>query len=298
MKENKVPSSPSRGNIHEKSQSGLSTEDTVIILVVAVGFLGSITIYFLKLPPIIIAIFLATGISSLIYRFLGGIQNTTFNLGPVRFAGSIAALIGCAFFINGYLEDQTGYNLNLDFTPPVNTWFAMDKTSGIPVEVKIKGMNDTIGVPPLNVLTKNELGVIRHGNKLTIISETSPDFILGTLDRTGLEDIGMFNSIQRQLVGFIVTDRLPPNTNGVDLDPIPLKLSTREYGGEYSRYTLTDKRGNILHQGSIYRRQTEIVKLNGRYYLICVVEVNHSLKEGENIYAKFAVGEISLDLEL
>ena len=126
----------------------------------------------------------------------------------------------------------------------------------------------------------------------TGVFEVDPDFILGNLSAEDLQEIGLFNTIENKLVNFIVTERLPPNTPDIDLDPIPFKLSTRHYGGEYSRYILADKAGNILHNGAINRRQTEIVKFQDKCYLVAVVEVNHSPREGQGMYAKFAIGEI------
>ena len=78
----------------------------------------------------------------------------------------------------------------------------------------------------------------------------------------------------------------------MDLDPVELRLSTGVYSGDYSRYALTDAAGEVLHEGQIYRRQAEVVKIGQRYYLVAVVEVNHSPSEADEIYAKFAIGEI------
>jgi hypothetical protein len=233
--------------------SRLSHEDIVITLAIGIGFIGGVIIFCLKLPPIIVAIFLATGIASLVYGFLGGIQEATFNLGPIKLVGSIAALLGCTWFINSYLEKQ--------MTPP-------------PIENYSLGHSD---------------------RRFTVFSEAKPDSTLGYINAENLKDIRLFNSI-KNLRGFIVTDRLPPGTRNIDLDPIPFRLSTRTYGNEYSRYILSDKTDSVVHNGCIMRKQAEIVEINGGYYLVAVVEVNHNPVEGEKPYAKFAAGEIIVDI--
>lgn len=157
-------------------------------------------------------------------------------------------------------------------------------------------MKDLLEKPPLDILAYNQLDIKHENNKFMVVSKVSPDFILGDLSVRDLHKIKLFNTIKKQSDGFIVTDRLPPDTSNIDLDPIPFKLSTKNYGGEYSRYIFTDETDNVLHEGSIYRRQAEIMKLQGKYYLVSVVEVDHSPGSGKNKYAKFAVGEIVIDI--
>ena len=56
--------------------------------------------------PIVVAIFIATGIAALVYRFLGGITDTTFTIKSLKLGGTMAALLGSAFAINSALERQ------------------------------------------------------------------------------------------------------------------------------------------------------------------------------------------------
>lgn len=79
-----------------------------IICVVTAGFLGSVVLYFLNVPPILTSMFLASGVASLVYHFLGGIDphKTTFDVGTFRIVGSLAALVGVALLVNQYLMIQ------------------------------------------------------------------------------------------------------------------------------------------------------------------------------------------------
>ena len=285
------------------SGRGLCPEDVVIIVVVGIGFVGSVIIYGLDLPPIMVAIFLATGVASLVYRFLGGIQSATFNIGPVKLAGTIAALISCAWFINTQLEQQTKCNLNTDSTPNVNSWFAIDKDNLTPVRVTITGVKGSIEKPDSNFFAKKELDIRHEDKKFKIIASIpdmpDSDFVLGHVMRNDLREINLFNTMEGELDEFIVTGRLPADTQDVDLTPIPFKLSTGSYGNDRSPYTLTDTActagTDCKRVGWIQGRQAEIVKLGGKYYLVGVVEVNHTLKDSS--YAKFVVGEIATDIE-
>ena len=86
----------------------------VIIWVVAVGFIGSVILYFLRTPAILVSVFLASGVASLVYHFLGGIDPnaTRFSIGTFRIVGSLAALVGVALVVNHHLTIQQIYRLN------------------------------------------------------------------------------------------------------------------------------------------------------------------------------------------
>ncbi|MBI5555812.1 MAG: hypothetical protein HY920_08195 [Elusimicrobia bacterium] len=243
---------------NETEAKKLTSEDMVILVVTGMGFLGSVGIYLLGMPPIIVAVFLATGLATVVYRFLGGIRQTTFVSGTLKITGTAAFLIGSAWFINGYLVRQTV------------------------VETK----------KPIE-----QLALIRNGDKLKVVVQGKPDSVVGTVTLHDLRQCAIFNTLDQKLENFIVTERLAPNSADLDLNPIPFRISTGEYGSEYSRYALIDKDGVILHKGAIYRRQAEIVTIAGKYYLVAVTEVNHNPKEGEGIYAKFAIGEIVTNME-
>ena len=82
-------------------------ENKVILMSIVVGFFGSAVLHFLNMPPIVVSVFLSTGIASLVYRFLGGLHVNSFNLGAVKLSGSVAALVSCIWFINVQLVAQT-----------------------------------------------------------------------------------------------------------------------------------------------------------------------------------------------
>lgn len=281
--------------LKQKFTTRLATEDIVIVSVIALGFLGSSMTYAFKvdIPPIVIAVLLGSAVSALVYRFLGGIPvDTTFTVGALKLGGTMAALVGCAYFINTQLEKQT---LNLDklFVPHFNEWFAMQKQVPVPIEVKVRGR----AIPkPGTVFRNAPLGLERDGADF-VVSPKDDAFPLGRLTGQELQRAGLFNSLAPKLEPFLVTPRLPPDSANYDMDPIPFQLSTKRYGGDFSRFVLVDGQGKEVHRGSIYRKQTEIVRIGEKRYLIAVVEVDHEPAEGRRPYAKFAMGEIQLQVE-
>lgn len=78
----------------------LSSEDRVVIFFSLFGLMGSVVLYYLRFPSIMISVFLSAGITALAYRFLGGVQGATFAVGALKLGGATAVLIGVAFWIN------------------------------------------------------------------------------------------------------------------------------------------------------------------------------------------------------
>ncbi len=284
-------SNPANSN----STSRLTSEDIVIIVVMAFGFLGGLAILKLNYQPIIVSVLFGTGIASLIYRFLGGIENTTtITLGPVKLVGALAALIGAAWIINMKLEEQTGMGPKLSIQPAPHSWFGMG-TKGNPVTVKI--MEDSIA-PPDNGLTANRLIMKSGKEQIKVFGAQNPKFQLGFLGKSDFEDFGedgLFNKFPKYMQNFVTTDELHPDDSPVSFkrDNLPFKLNVTSFGGGNSYYQLLSLTDNsVLHEGKINTRGAEIVKLLSRHFIVSVFSVNHQRKEKKQ-YARFMVGELS-----
>src|ERR1035437_9011788 len=85
-------------------QNRLSGEDAVVIFFSLLGLIGRGVLYSRKFPSIMISVFLSAGITALVYRFLGGIQGATFMVGALKLGGTIAVLIGVAWWIDSTRE--------------------------------------------------------------------------------------------------------------------------------------------------------------------------------------------------
>jgi hypothetical protein len=79
-----------------------------------------------------------------------------------------------------------------------------------------------------------------------------------------------------------------------DLDPLPLKLKTGRYDEDFTRYALVDADRKEF-SGSIRRRDSEVVQVGSRFFLVAVIETNH---QSADPWARFAVGEIQTKVNL
>lgn len=282
-------------------------EDKVILTALLTGFPGSIFIYFLDLPAVIVATFLGTGIAALIYRFLGGAAGASMAMGTLKLSGSIAVLLGSAWFINNELIGQIKDSgdpatlASVTFTPHPSAWVAIDKSSGEPVEVKVNETSDRIGKPDNGVFKNVPLRLFADKDRYVVTPEEDSLFILGQVNSSFLRSSQLFNAFDKT-EDFVVTERLIPGGSDF-LSPFPFRIKTTTYANEYSHFQLLSKTDDqVIYEGRIYRRRFELVKLNNRHYFIAVVEVNHQPKDPDNAmsrdpYAKFAIAEIRTVLE-
>jgi hypothetical protein len=81
----------------------LTPEEQVVLLFALSGLGGGVLVYVFLHSPLLTSCFLAVGVASLIYGFLGGIGETTFVFGALKLTGSIAALVGTLWMLNHYL---------------------------------------------------------------------------------------------------------------------------------------------------------------------------------------------------
>jgi hypothetical protein len=90
-----------------RAKRGWSADE---IVVASFAFLGVGVGAFLSLrpnvPPITASILLATGLAALAYRYLGGVEGSSFSVGALKLTGALAALVGIALLINSKLSSQ------------------------------------------------------------------------------------------------------------------------------------------------------------------------------------------------
>jgi hypothetical protein len=92
-------------------------EDVAVACFSLLGLVGSVVLYYLKFPSVMISVFLSAGITALVYRFLGGIKGATFAVGSLKLGGAIAVLIGVAYWIDStkQLDPQCKFHMVCDY---------------------------------------------------------------------------------------------------------------------------------------------------------------------------------------
>jgi hypothetical protein len=282
------------------SNKNLTSEDIVIIVVMAFGFLGGLIAQKMDYQPIIVSILFGTGIASLVYRFLGGIQDSTsFNLGPIKIVGALAALISTAWVIDMKLAEQVRPINTLSIVPPITEWFGMKK-DGTPVQISV---NDEKIAPPTTGFPENRLSIKYDDGGIKVFDQDNDNFLLGYFDERELknfEEGPLFNGFPSKISDFNVTKELAPGDAPLSLrrDNIPLKIKVISFENNKSYFELLSVDDNsVLYEGNITTRGAEVVEIDGVFYFVSIFSVNHQGKEKKH-YAKFLVAKLSPELKL
>lgn len=184
------------------SSSELSKfEKIVIILALIIGFLGGTILVFVnKTPAIIISILLATGIATLVYHFLGGIENAQFNTGAIKLGGSMAALLASAWLINPQLEKQLNsisneskYHINANYE-------IVNSNNKILGKIRLDNYNLKLD-KNLNVIAGDSIKLGKLSLNDLIVSTdfeiiANDTIILGNINKQNLFDLGGLNKLE------------------------------------------------------------------------------------------------------
>ena len=108
--------------------------DTVALVFAFIGFAGGVVLLlkYFNSPPIVVSFFLATGVAALVYKFLGGVEGTSYVIGTLKVTGTLAALVGVAMVINTSLVSQLQFRLisEDDIVGPWKWVYAKGASSG------------------------------------------------------------------------------------------------------------------------------------------------------------------------
>lgn len=84
----------------------LTADEVVALIFALLGFILGIVVWLRFHEATLASWLLATGVASLVYRFLGGVQGVGFDWGRIKAAGSLAALISVAFMVRPYFQQE------------------------------------------------------------------------------------------------------------------------------------------------------------------------------------------------
>ncbi len=290
----------------------MKSEDKVILGAIIAGIGGGVALFFLKTPAIMISIFLAMGIAALVYRFLGGIpQDTSLPLKVMKLGGTLGALIGTALIINPILEKQLSVSFDELFSPSPNRWVAIGVDTSRPVAVAINKVGiKREGKYSSGTTIEANPGALQHANlkiveeddqwRVKPLSESTESFVLGKLDRRGLQNSGLFSGIDPDASACYITPKLGPSAKiaGNDLDRMRSRGFVFDFGtGLFdegrSGFIISDPLGQNPGQvkDSLFPGQGSVFQFGGQYYVIILLGAVH--QGPDPFWAQFAFLKIN-----
>lgn len=302
---------PSNRSVSNRRKQALSAEDIVIIIAIVITLLlapALTVLWYLKepilVPPPIIAIFLGIAVSSILYRFLGGIHNASFTFGALKVTGSAAILIFVAWWSNEELKTfmpdiapkTPAFDLSKDVIPAANSWYAVSSETGKPVSLSFPH-HQQHQAPSFELLSglnvQRSLNLHQTDGAIVVSADHQSRHIVGTLPRAELNELGFFNKVDMRLRPFEVATF--GAKQGIDMNSrLPFTIHTNGFSENYTRFTLKSRQDEqVIYEDSILLRGAKLFQYKNKFYLISVVQVNHA-PEAIDPYAKIYLAELGV----
>ena len=287
---------PDVGVISADNNDKIGLDDKVIISVIAICGLGGVLLTLFRLPaaPVLISILMATAMSALVYRFLGGIEaGTHFALGFIQVGGSLAALFGLIYFLNPILERQMSIDPEDPF--PDAQWFAMGSDL-LPQATLRLGAYGDVSAPPERTSTAS-LAITRNATEdaFAIASvDAERSFALGAIPAAEIASF-MHVVFPGQKMDTYKSGLMPARSEDARLALSglnwPFSLKTGVFDEGMSQYFLTDRSsGKIVFEGRLRNRQYEIAYVQDKPYFVTVAAANH--QRADSSWVQFIIAEL------
>lgn len=288
-------------------------------------------------PALILSVLLGISVTALLYGVIGGVSDAGFSFGPLKMGGSAAVLLGSIWMFNYYLEAQlqfnrSGENFDLDrhVEPHHSSWFAINRTSGEPIEIEFTSHADSENAhttrvsPPLepaiqfDVVSSPMESVYRvRGRTLT-----EDDDVLGEINLSSLKNRWLSEQVRAPTdvardyrirhtygpqrlhlsrAGELASDT--PRDWGSNEkcrgNRMPIRLRAMRFKEGFADYDVyvcgVDSFEVPIHESSLSKGQGELLSLDvegrERYFLISVLAANHLV---EPPWSSFVVLELEV----
>lgn len=244
---------------------------TIIIVTLTLGIITNVT--FEKIT--ISSICFATSTTSLVYWFLGGIQEAGFNIGWLKLGGSMAALVGSFLVFNNELRKD----FRPDIKPNVETIIAFDKTTAKPLTVEVL-QGET------KVATIDQGSIDLWADQKLILTDNlrirKDSFYLGSLEYSQLTANNFFSTVEvsqqdAETFSFRGTKEEYSELLNVSVEALEFQ---EEKVGEYDvarlKFKVIIDDTDYSEINTIKNKQIKIIKVGQEYFLIAGLQAIYS----------------------
>jgi hypothetical protein len=249
---------------------------SLIVLTIGLGIVCSLY----DMNTVVSSVCFAIGITSLVYWFLGGISDASFNMGYLKLGGSIAALLGSFYLINEEMKEGMVKCQGIDLVG--SQVLAMDMNTGSPASLMLMHGGDTINdlLPSDYKKKKFAQNSLTLGDKLEVL--TDQGYALGRLDNEILRKKHFFNKIANSTdPGELYKFRLLETKTFSRLNLTISATSFRNDG--YAEFKMqSTKNKSITTSFFIDNKGMKVVNLEGVFYLITATQAVFSNKANKD----------------
>ena len=245
----------------------LDPETITVLVLIGVFSASAAASYLVVDSPILTAFCMGLVATALLYRFLGGVEGSTFKVATFKASGSVAVFAFVTWFVNDKLVEQ---NPIIDPTP--SSWVAINQngaSTGVTIGGELYSQDVSEFLRDAVWGAKLEAGTIRV---------TERELELGKIDSSLLGHLGFFDRLEMiQGRGIRYTEELTAGAEA-DLRPIyPYKVQTTQFTDSYNGFSVLDEHNAvILSEGLLRTKNFQFFEHEGRYFLIFVARASHN----------------------
>ena len=243
----------------------MNVETKVVLgFIVLFAIAGAVSLG-LDQPPVITALSVGVVITAILYRFLGGVEGSTFKVATFKASGSAAVLAFVVWYVNGQLVA-----LSATVQPAPSEWIALDRT-GAPVAIRI-GQDSLVSDP--SVLADAVWSAASAGSTFRV---AAGDKTLARIDPASLDAVGLFNRVTMPSGRSIrFTEQLTAGMED-DLLPYPFRIRAISFRDEYNRYSILSRDDDsVVDEDALIKQNFKVFAHNGQSFLVFVVRAVHN----------------------
>lgn len=171
-------------------------ELVVLIILIFSGIILGI-VFYNKGEKDMTAIMIGLSLTSILYKFLGGIgDQNSLKLGVIKFGGSAAVLFGFIYGLSNFIL-LSEINLKVE---PDNNWIPINYQTGEIIEVAILNEDDSLFITNSEIgkiaLKKNQCTLKRNESDNTFFVKTEGNEVIGKLTNMNFKNKGFFNGME------------------------------------------------------------------------------------------------------
>lgn len=262
-------------------------EDTVLVILIAIGLVGCSFFFFKDDGKPLSAFFAAFALSCIVYRFLGGIaQDTSFGMGFLKLGGSAAFIIGSIWFLNAQVfvaDKDTVLSM-----PDGTRWYPVRMDTGNPDTVTIIKNSS---VQKFHI-TERDFETLKN-NEYILQPESGNRFQIKKNDITlGFATTSVKNEL-RQIYEPDIFTLYPYRVDSVFLErsKYPFRIVVRDGHFSILRNDNNKPACDECASREPVKKKHVFFEIDQQYYLCFVLQANHQIEQ-ERWYSQYLVGRV------
>ena len=264
----------------------VNVETKILLALIALFSVGGAVSLWLNQPPVITAINVGLVATACLYRFLGGVESSTFKMATFKASGSVAVCSIAVWYVNGQLVA-----LNPTVQPTPADWVALDRT-GAPVDIRI-GQESLVSDPSVLADAVWSAATSVAGTFRVVAGDDT----LARIDPASLGSVGLFNQVRMPSGRAILfTEELAVGMEDNLFPPYPFRIRATGYRDDYNGYSILSRDDDsVVEEDALITKNFKVFEYNGQFFAVFVARAVHNDPEREP-WAVYGFAQLELSV--